>query len=254
MFFCQDVTDHCTTGSDDSPLFDCRDHFAPPLLAGKNGMGSAGFCWSYADNFGHRLAAQTALTFSLHVLLQVYRRQASMFTTYSLPPEVQMFSAVRCLRPPRVAVKTSKRISRIRSVARSLRAVALAVGQGSSSTVTSLSWRSAILELSQFLTQASSSRRRRIWFLESRGKLRMEQRAFGGTFRLPRSGWCLRWLDVSICTDASEKGFAFAVREGCRELASEVGRVSERTSIKRSLRSIRVMSRALRSIVPESGV
>ena len=51
---------------------------------------------------------------------------------------------------------------------------------------------------------------------------------------LLRSDWSLRWLDVCICTDASAKGFAFAVRRGCRELASEVGRVSERARFKRS--------------------
>ena len=56
----------------------------------------------------------------------------------------------------------------------------------------------------------------------------MEQRAFGGSLCLFRSDWSLRWLDVCICTDASEKGFAFAAREGCRELASEVGLVSDR--------------------------
>ena len=38
--------------------------------------------------------------------------------------------------------------------------------------------------------------------------------------------WNLRRLDV-----ASEKGFAFTIREGCRELASEVGRVSEQTRL-----------------------
>ena len=49
----------------------------------------------------------------------------------------------------------------------------------------------------------------------------------------------------------SVKGFAFAVREGCRELFSEVVRVSERTRYKRSSRSVRARSRALRSIAPE---
>ena len=60
--------------------------------------------------------------------------------------------------------------------------------------------------------------------------------------------WSLRWLDADFCTDASEKGFTFAVREGCRELASEGGRVTQRTRFKRSSRSIRARSRALRSI------
>ena len=81
--------------------------------------------------------------------------------------------------------------------------------------------------------------------------VRVEQRAFGGILSLLRSDWSLRWLDVCICTDASEKGSVFAVREGCRELASEVGRVSEGTWFKMSSRSIRARSRALRSIAPD---
>ena len=52
-------------------------------------------------------------------------------------------------------------------------------------------------------------------------------------------------LDVCIGTDASDKGFVFAVREGCRELASKVGRVWERTRLKSA------RSRALRSILPD---
>ena len=47
VFFCQDVTDHCTlAGSADSPLFVCRDN-----SGSKHGMESAGFRWYYADNF-----------------------------------------------------------------------------------------------------------------------------------------------------------------------------------------------------------
>ena len=59
---------------------------------------------------------------------------------------------------------------------------------------------------------------------------------------LIRSEWSLRRLDVCICTDASGKGSAFAVREGRRVLASEVG-----TGFKRSSGSIRAESRALSS-------
>ena len=44
-----------------------------------------------------------------------------------------------------------------------------------------------------------------------------------------------------------------AVREGRRELASEVGQVSERTRFKSSSRSIRARSRAFRSIAPGVG-
>ena len=79
--------------------------------------------------------------------------------------------------------------------------------------------------------------------------MRMGHRAFGIILCLLRSG-CLRWLDICIYTDASGKGFALAVREGCTELASEVGRVLERTRFKRSCRSIRARSRALRCIAP----
>ena len=73
-------------------------------------------------------------------------------------------------------------------------------------------------------------------------------------WNLMSSDWSVRWRDVCICTDASEKSFAFAVRQRCRELASEVGRVPERRSFKRSSRSIRAKSRALRSIVPDAGL
>ena len=101
--------------------------------------------------------------------------------------------------------------------------------------VTSLFWHSAIVELSQFLTQASSSRGRGIWFPESRGQLCRWSKEYLVEFLcLLRSVcWGLRWLDVCM---------------------SEVGRVSERTRFKRSSRSIRARSRALRSIVPEAGL
>ena len=84
--------------------------------------------------------------------------------------------------------------------------------------------------------------------------MRLEQRAFGIILCLFRSTCSLRWLDVCICTDASEKGFAFAVRDGCRELASEVGRVSERTRFRSSSRSIGAGSRALRSVAADAAL
>ena len=34
------------------PLSICRHHSTPPLLGSMHGMGSLGFRWSYADNFG----------------------------------------------------------------------------------------------------------------------------------------------------------------------------------------------------------
>ena len=53
MCFCQDVADHCTlAGSADFPPVVCRDRSTPPLLGSEHGLGSAGFRWSCADNFG----------------------------------------------------------------------------------------------------------------------------------------------------------------------------------------------------------
>ena len=47
VFFCQDVTDHCTLAeSADSLLLFYRDHSTPPLLGSKHGLGSHGFRWS----------------------------------------------------------------------------------------------------------------------------------------------------------------------------------------------------------------
>ena len=78
--------------------------------------------------------------------------------------------------------------------------------------------------------------------------VRMEQQASGGIPCLNRGECCLRWLDVRM---HQKRGFAFAVREGRDELASEVGRVSQRTTSNRSSTSIRAGSRALRSIAPD---
>ena len=129
---------------------------------------------------------------------------------------------------------TGKRISHIRLVARTVSSRRRNSGRAMELVkVTSLSWRSAIVVLSHSLMQVSCSRGRDgqlcVWNKEHFGRIQC----------LLRSDWRLRWLDVCICTDASEEGFAFAVREGCRELASEVGRVSERTRFKSSSRSIR---------------
>ena len=104
----------------------------------------------------------------------------------------------------------------------------------------------SILDASFRFGQASNLEAGEPW-----STVRKEQRAIGEILPLPRD-WGLCWPDVCICTDASEKGFAFAVREGCRELASEVGRVSERTRFKRSSRSIRARSRALSPALNES--
>ena len=83
---------------------------------------------------------------------------------------------------------------------RSLCAVASTPGRWSSSMVTSLCWRSAIVVLSQSLTPVQVctgvllGRRRTSW-----STVRIQQRAFGGTPCLFWCDWSLRWLDVCIC-------------------------------------------------------
>ena len=103
---------------------------------------------------------------------------------------------------------------------RSLRAVATAGGRWSLSMGTSCSRHSAAVVLSRSLMPASTLRERPTWFQESVGQpcARNRQHCVG-IICLLRSNWSPRWLDVGTCTDASEKGFAFVVREGCREFA-----------------------------------
>ena len=72
-------------------------------------------------------------------LIAGVKKAVSMLTTYPLPAEVQMFSAMKCLRPTRIAVRHANvKLVFVQSRGRSLRAVALAVGQWSSSMATSL--------------------------------------------------------------------------------------------------------------------
>ena len=53
IFFCQDVTNHCTlAGSADSPLFVCQDHSAPSLFGSVHGVGDLGFRWFNVNNSG----------------------------------------------------------------------------------------------------------------------------------------------------------------------------------------------------------
>ena len=99
--------------------------------------------------------------------------------------------------------------------------------------------------------QASNLRGRLAWFQESRGQLCVWNKEHLVEFYVFSSviGVFAGCLSASVRMHR-KKGFAFAVREGCRELASEVGRVSERTRFKSSSRSVRAGSRALRSIAP----
>ena len=145
MFFCQDVTDHCTvTRSADFPLSFGRDTAA--RLQTWHG--------SVLTTLGFWLVALSALTFILHVLLQVQKAALDVHNISLasgsedvLGYEVSPSNAYRS--------GTGKRISRIRSVARM---ISSRRRNGGRAMVTSLSWRTAIVELSQFLTHASSSR------------------------------------------------------------------------------------------------
>ena len=142
---------------------------------------------------------------------------------------VQLFSGKNCLQPA-CCGGAAKRIPRSRSVARTVSVRRCISGQAME-----LTNRGALSILDASFKSARSC------FLVSKQPwltVRMEQRAFGGILCLLRSDWSLRWIDVCICTDVGN-GFAFAVREGCLELASEVGRVSERTrlSLQRLLRN-----------------
>ena len=115
--------------------------------------------------------------------------------------------------------------------------------QWSSSMVTSFFfWRSAIVVHSQRQFQFRSCVSVGVWTTAGDSA----QRAFGGVLRQFRSDWSLRWLDVCLRTDA-ETRCAFAVREGCHELDSEVGRVSERT-VQETLKSRSL----LRAVAPET--
>ena len=125
---------------------------------------------------------------------------------------------------------------------RSLRAVALAVEQWSSSVVTSLFWRSAIVGFSQFLTPASSSRGRLIWSLESRGQLCVWSEEHLVEYQV----FSLTSASVRMHRQsASHLGSLRMPRAGLG------GWSSLRTG---KVRSIRARSRALRSIALEAGL
>ena len=145
-----------------------------------------------------------------------------------------MFSVMRCLQPARSAVE---RASGYQSRGRSLRAVASAGGRWSSSMVTSLSWRSAIVLLSPFLTPASNSRARLSWLQGNHGQLCVWNKEHWGEFFVFSAVIGVFAGMMSASYGCIGKGFPFAVRDGCRGLASEVGRVSQRTRFKSSSKS-----------------
>ena len=246
MFFCQDVTDHCTVeGSADSLPFVCRDNSTPPLLGSKHGLGSAGFHQWYADNFGvlarganctHNHLARLiagAQKAGLDVHDVVHASGSADVLGYEVSPANSCCGGAgkqkSCMRSVGRTVSSRRRISS--------RAMEFVSGHES---FVALSNRGdlSILNASFKFPRASY-----LVTVEPWSTVRLQQRACGGILCLLRSDWSLRWLDVCVCADPSEKCFAFAVREGCRELASEVGRFSEQTRFERTSKSIRARSR-----------
>ena len=141
-FFCQDVTDNCALAGSAG---------APPLPA-------AYMAWDRLVSAGRML---TMLGLDVHDI------SLASGTADVLGFEV---SPVERANGYHVFVQ---------SHGRSLRAVSSTVGRWSSSTVTNLFWRCAIVGLSQSLMHASSSRGVFLVSGEPWSTVRMEQRAFG---------------------------------------------------------------------------
>ena len=164
-----------------------------------------------------------------------------------------MLSVMKCLRPTHCG-GTGKRISRSRLVARMVssrrricgRVMELDNGHGS---FLALSNRGAlsILDASFNLARASYLVSGDPW-----STVHMDQKEhLEQSYVFSAVLGAFAGLTSALVRMHRKRGFAFATREGCRELASEVGRVSVTTRFKRSSRSIRARSRALRSIAPD---
>ena len=61
-------------------LFISIDHSTPPLFGSRHCMGSLGFRWSYADNFG--VLTRGANATNVHIASLILRGPVSMFTTH----------------------------------------------------------------------------------------------------------------------------------------------------------------------------
>ena len=121
VFFCQDVTDHCTlAGFADSPLFVCRNHSTPPLLGSKHDMDSVASAGRMLTILGLWLAAQTARKFISHVSLQVYRKAGLDVHDISLASGSADVLGYEVSLANAYCSGTGKRMSRIRSVARTV--------------------------------------------------------------------------------------------------------------------------------------
>ena len=150
----------------------------PLLLGSRQGVGSLDFRWSFADNFWVLARGVNCTNVHLARLIAVVNEFVSMFMTYPLQAELQMFSDMRCHKPNCVAVEQAngQHVS-AQSRGRSLR---VAGERWSSLMVTNLSYRSATVELSQPLTPASSSRGRPVWWQGSHGQACAWNREYSG--------------------------------------------------------------------------
>ena len=88
-----------------------------PLLRSKHGMGSVGFRWRYAHNFGLLVRGASCTNVPSHASLQVNRESFSMFTTQPMPAKSACYEVSRANSH---SGGTGKRISRMRSVARTV--------------------------------------------------------------------------------------------------------------------------------------
>ena len=156
-----------------------------------------------------------------------------LFTTYLLPAEVLMFPDTKCLQPKHIAVELVSGYHGC-SVAQTSRRI----GGWAMELVTNHEYlrSSAIVMLSQFLMQASCSR--------------------GRVFDCKRASVHCAYVRIFVGLASASVGCigrGLCSRcQGGRELVSEVGGVSERTSFKRSFRSIGARSHALRFIAPDA--
>ena len=219
-------------------------------------MGSVGVPWSCADNFG--VLARGADFTNVHLACLIAGVQKAGLDVHDVSLTSGSGDLLGCEVSPATTyfTGTGKRISRIRSVARTVssrrpisgRAIEVVSGHASSVT---LSNRGAL----SLLDSSFKFARRRFGFPESRGQLCVWNKEHLEEFSVFSAviGVFAGLMFVSVRMHrkrASRSRFVKDVASWLRKL----GRVSEWTMFKSSSRSIGARSRARRSIVPEAGL
>ena len=97
--------------------FICRDHSAPPLLGSKHGMGSLGFRWSYADNFGVLARGANCTNVHLARLIAGVKKAGLDFHDISLASGSADVLGYEVYPANAYCSGADKRLARIRSVA-----------------------------------------------------------------------------------------------------------------------------------------